>query len=108
MQPLAGHTIGLLRIYLLARFARRRAHKASSQASELIKTTDECRADFEAPMHERQSQLPFCIASNPYYLVFKNAGNSFSKMLIKETDQSARWLNPLLLMALLRHAIGRL
>ena len=79
MQPLAGRTIGLLRIYLLARFARRRSHKASSQASELIKTPDECRADFEAPMHERQSQLPFCMSSNPYYLVFKNVGNSFSK-----------------------------
>jgi hypothetical protein len=27
-------------------------------------------------------------------------------MLIKETDQSARWLNPLLLMARLRHGLG--
>lgn len=44
MQPLAGRTIGLLRIYLLARFARRRAHKASSQASEFTKRPDECRA----------------------------------------------------------------
>ena len=79
MQPLAGHAIGQLRANLLGWFARRRAHKAALQAAEFAKTPDECRIDFEAPMHDWQPQVPFCMTSNPYYLVFKNVGNSFSK-----------------------------
>jgi hypothetical protein len=79
MQPLVGRTIGHLRIILLAWFARRRAHKAALQSSELIKTPDECRIDFEAPMHERQPQVSFPMTINPHHLAFKIACKSVSK-----------------------------
>ena len=79
MQPLAGHAIGQLRVNLLGWLARRHARKVASQAAELVKTPDECRVDFEAPMHRQLPQVSFLFANNPYYPIFKIAGSQGSK-----------------------------
>ena len=79
MQPWAGHAIGQLRVNLLGWLARRHARKVASQAAELVKTPDECRVDFEAPMHEQRPQVPFFMANDPYDLIFKIAGSQAPK-----------------------------
>ena len=79
LQPLALRITGQLNVSFLQWLTRRHARKAASQAVELVKTPDECRADFEAPMHLQRSQVSFLMANNPYYPIFKIAGSQSSK-----------------------------
>lgn len=79
LQPLALRTIGQLNVSLLRWLTRRHARKVASQAVELVKTPDECRVDFEAPMHWRRPQVSFLMANSPYYLTLKIVGSPGSK-----------------------------
>jgi len=79
LQSPAPRTIGQLSVSLLGWLARRHARKVASQAVELVKTPDECRVNFEAPMHGQRPQVSFLMANNPYYPIFKIAGSQSSK-----------------------------
>ena len=59
LQSPAPRTIGQLSVSLLGWLARRHARKVASQAVELVKTPDECRVNFEAPMHGQRPQVSF-------------------------------------------------
>lgn len=66
MQPLAGQAIGQWQLKLLAWISRRRAQNTGLRTSEYIKSPDEIRADFEAPMHGQRpplSLLAMCVPS---------------------------------------------
>lgn len=75
LQSPAPRTIGQLSVSLLGWLAR----KVASQDVELVKTPDECRVDFEAPMHGQRPQVSFVMANNPYYPIIKIAGSQSSK-----------------------------
>ncbi len=79
LQPVALRTIGQLNVSLLQWFTLRHARKVASQAVELAKTPDECRAEFEAPMHWQRPQVSFLMANNPLYPTFKIAGSQGPK-----------------------------
>ena len=79
LQSPAPRTIGQLSVSLLGWLARRHARKVASQAVELVKTPDECRVNFEAPMHGQRPQVSFLMANNPYDPIFKIAGSQSSK-----------------------------
>ena len=79
LQSPAPRTIGQLSVSLLGWLARRHARKVASQAAELVKTPDECRVDFEAPMHRQRPQAPFFMANDPFNLIFKIVSSPGSK-----------------------------
>lgn len=79
LQSPAPRTIGQLSVSLLGWLARRHARKVATQAAELVKTPDECRVDFEAPIHGQRPQVPLLTASIPYCVAFKSLSSSRSR-----------------------------